>query len=85
MSTHQPWPDGITYHFQMVIARRGYFLMPEDSYKEWQRIDRFFDRKLAAAGLRAKPVRIKDFFINRSNLFYIITYATTAQKNPTAN
>ncbi len=63
----------IEFPFELVIQRRGYYMMPEDSFHQWSHSPNFnarFQKQL----LVAKPVKVVSLSYNKSHTWIRISY-----------
>ena len=61
------------FPFELVIRRRGFFLMPKCSFHEWGKMADF-NQKMRRQKLVALPMEIPGYYIEGSNVFYKIVY-----------
>ena len=65
--------EAIEFPFELVIRRRGFFIMTKESYTLWSN-STGFDHKMRRQNLRARQVALPNYYINGSNVFYRIEY-----------
>lgn len=65
--------ESVEFPFELVIKRRGFFIMPKASWFMFSNTPDF-DRKMRKQGLTHRQVVLNNYYVNGSNIFYRIEY-----------